>query len=289
MSPGPGRASALRDPLGLAVACALGAALTYVLAVQTGRGQILDDRLRGGIGPEDARFRAATEDLLSTISVSSLALMGVAIMGIALIRGRPRRAVAAGVLILGANITTQVLKRSLPREELHTVWWADPNSYPSGHTTVAMALAMGLLLVVPSTMRTAAAIAGGAYAVGVGVAVIGLGWHRPSDVIGAYLVIAAWTCLTVAALGAWPDRPARRAGRPVARWWGLALAACCAAFVSLVALRILNRLDVLEVVADRTGFVAAALVCGAVGAALIAAVAALIARSDRSLGAPRSG
>jgi len=36
------------------------------------------------------------------------------------------------------------------------------------------------------------------YAGGIGVAVIAAGWHRPSDVIGAYLVTIAWAAGTVA-------------------------------------------------------------------------------------------
>ena len=172
MTGAPSRRRPVRDLLWLAFACIAATGVLYLLAVHTGPGQRVDNRLQGGIGPGDTGFRAATEDLLATISVSSLALMGLVIMGIALLRGAPRRAIAAGVMILGANVTTQLLKRGLPRPDLaQDVWWADPNSFPSGHTTVAMALAMGLVLVAPASLRTAAAIAGGVYALGVGVAV----------------------------------------------------------------------------------------------------------------------
>lgn len=273
--------------LGLGAICVALLAALYGLAVRTAAGQRLDDRLRGYIGPEDDRFASATQELLDTISVSSLALVGAAIMGIAVMRGRPRRAIAVGVMILGANVTTQALKHTLPRPELQDMWWTDPNSFPSGHTTVAMSLAMGLLLVTPATMRTAAAIVGGAYALGVGIAVIALNWHRPSDVVGAYLVATAWTCLVAAALTLRPDRPARRRGSPrAARALGLALTACIAAFLILVGLASADQMDVLHLVGDRTGFVLAAVLCSAAGGALITAVAVLVTRANRAVGPP---
>ena len=52
---------------------------------------------------------------------------------------------------------------------------------------------MALILVAPGTLRMMAAVIGSVYALGVGVAVIALDWHRPSDVLGAYLVVTAWT------------------------------------------------------------------------------------------------
>ena len=58
------------------------------------------------------------------------------------------------------------------------------NSWPSGHSTAAMTLALCAILVAPPVLRTAAAILGGAFAVGVGYALLVLGWHYPSDVLG---------------------------------------------------------------------------------------------------------
>lgn len=286
-----GRA-AVRDLLVLALTCAGAFAVVYLVAVRTAWGQERDNALIGGIEPGDGRVGRATEELLSTISVSSLALMGLAIMAIALLRGAPRRALAAGALILGANVATQLLKHGLARPRLDPqpgFWWDDPNSLPSGHTTVAMSLAMALVLVVPASLRVPAAIAGGAYALGVGVAVVALNWHRPSDVVCAYLVTAAWACLVAAALALWPDRA--DAGRRArgGRWPGLVLAGCVLAVAAVVAVRSLDDLDMLEFAVRRTGFVVATLLCCAVGAALLAAVSVLTDRALSSQGARGPG
>src|SRR5690606_4366503 len=71
--------------LGLAAAAAAATAALYGLAVRTEAGQRLDDAALGDLGGAGwARARQATNDLLDTISVSSLTLIGAAIMAIAL-------------------------------------------------------------------------------------------------------------------------------------------------------------------------------------------------------------
>jgi membrane-associated phospholipid phosphatase len=63
-----------------------------------------------------------------------------------------------------------------------------------------MTLALCAVLVAPPALRAAAAMLGGAFAVGVGYAVLVLGWHYPSDVLGGFLVAGLWTSLAVAVL-----------------------------------------------------------------------------------------
>ena len=76
-------------------------------------------------------------------------------------------------------------------------------SWPSGHSTAAMALALCAVLVARAALAAVAAALGGAYAVAVGFAVVLLGWHYPSDVLGGYLMAGTWTALGLA-------RPASR-------------------------------------------------------------------------------
>ena len=57
-------------------------------------------------------------------------------------------ALGAGVVVLGANVTTQWLKATLGRPGIDEV-----GTYPSGHVTVAMSLAMALVLVAPPGLR----------------------------------------------------------------------------------------------------------------------------------------
>ena len=211
-----------RALLALAAACALAAVVIQVLAVRTADGQRLDDAARGNLSPRSpTAVINATGNLLDTISASSLLLLGAGIMAIALLRGRPLLAVGAGVVVLGANLTTQWLKEELGRPDLLPGSLPTPGSFPSGHVTVAMSLAMALVLVAPPSLRWVAAALGSAYAIGVGVAVILLDWHRPSDVLGAYLVTVAWTALVAAALLTAHDAgglaATRRAARGAAR------------------------------------------------------------------------
>lgn len=267
-----------------AVACGAATASLYLAAVRTATGQRLDERLRGGIDASEARIRSAGGELLDTVSVTSLTLMGALVMTAALVRGRPRLAVAAGLVVLGANITTQVMKGRLDRPALTDAWWDGAGSYPSGHATVAMSLAMALVLVAPAALRLPFAVAGGAYALGVGVAVIGLDWHRPSDVLGAYLVAAAWTGLAVAALTLWPDRVRARAVREArARAWGIGITVVLGAVVSVALVRSAGDPDLGRLAADRTGLVVAGALCSAAGAGLLAAVVALTARGPGAI------
>src|SRR5690606_39114784 len=66
------------------------------------------------------------------------------------------------------------------------------NSLPSGHATAAAAFAIGLTLVLPPRARGPVSLVGATYAAVVGVATLSSGWHRPSDVVAAYLVVGGW-------------------------------------------------------------------------------------------------
>ena len=191
----------------LALACVALFAVLYGIAVRTTFGQRIDNAALAGRTTRASVLRA-TDHLLNTISISSLVLVGGIILLIALFRGRPYLAFAAAVVIGGANITTQLLKHDiLGRPSLDsngpTIGPLAGPTLPSGHTTVAMSLALGLVLVVPARARLAAAIGGFGYAALVGVGVVTAGWHRPSDVVGAYLVVTAWAAVAAAVLLAW--------------------------------------------------------------------------------------
>jgi len=186
---------------GLAALFAAGLGLTYWLFVRTGVGQRLDNAGLAGSSVVPEEFVTDAWSILDTISVTSLAAAAVAIGGAALIRRRPFLAVAAAVVILGSNLTTQVLKRVvLTRPELVEDGAKAYNTLPSGHATVALSVAAAILLVVPYRHR---ALAGGlavVYATAVGVATVTAGWHRPSDAIAAWFVVGTWTALACAQL-----------------------------------------------------------------------------------------
>lgn len=138
------------------------------------------------------------EDLVSTVldALSAAMVLGAtAFVGfIALIRRRILLAVAATVLVAGANLTTQVLKQATDRPELgvDVERIAAGNSLPSGHATVAMSIAVALVLVLPAQLRALGAILGAGGAALAGVATMSAGWHRPSDAIASILIVGAW-------------------------------------------------------------------------------------------------
>lgn len=156
---------------------------------------------------------------------------------VALLRGRTRAAFAAGVIILGANASTELLKHALaaPRAPWLLPW----TSFPSGHSTAAMSLVLAAVLCAPPRLRPTVAALGAVLAIAVGYSVVATGMHFPSDVLGGYLVAATWALATVAALlGAerWRPSPAGAGGERVSV--GVALRAPGAVLLAALALAV---------------------------------------------------
>jgi membrane-associated phospholipid phosphatase len=200
----------------LALACVALCAAVYLVAVRTTWGQRADTDALEGRAADRPRIQEATGDLLATISIASIVLVGGTIVLVALLRRHPLVALGAGVVILGANVTTQMLKEALRRPDLVAdEVLGPPNSYPSGHTTVAISLAVAAVLVAPGAIRDFVAVAGTGYGALVGAATVTSGWHYPSDAVGAYFVAVAWGA-AVAALILWLRGSRRRRRRPPA-------------------------------------------------------------------------
>jgi membrane-associated phospholipid phosphatase len=133
---------------------------------------------------------------------------------VALVRRRPRVAVTVGMIMLGANLTTQLLKPLLAAGRTVPVpgFYVSAASWPSGHATAAMSLALCCVLVAPSRLRPVVGALMAAFAVAVCFSFLELKWHYPSDVLGGFLVAATWTLLGVGALYWLQERrPVRRA------------------------------------------------------------------------------
>jgi hypothetical protein len=69
---------------------------------------------------------------------------------------------------------------------------AELNSLPSGHTTLAASAAAAVFLMVSPRWRPLAGFLGGSFAVATGVSTLINQWHRPADVVAAFLVVAAF-------------------------------------------------------------------------------------------------
>jgi len=140
---------------------------------------------------------------------------------VALARRRGWLATAICAILLGANITTHLLKPLLahPRASslLGGVMPVAPASWPSGHATAVMSLTLCWVLAAPARMRPRVAAAGAAFTVAVCYSFLTLGWHYPSDVFGGFLVAATWTLLGVVAVLVVGGRPAASAVQDSAR------------------------------------------------------------------------
>lgn len=124
-------------------------------------------------------------------------------VAIALSRGRRYAAIAGLVLVLGADLTTHLLKDALaaPRGDSNFQWGhIDFNAFPSGHTTAAFSMAAAWCLFVPARSRPLVAAVGFTAACLVALSVVVLHHHFPSDAIGGFLVAAAWACGVCAVL-----------------------------------------------------------------------------------------
>jgi hypothetical protein len=243
----------------LLAACSVaGLALTYVLAVRTRWGQELDQKAVKRHDVLDGEALDLARDVLGTISIGALAIAAGALIFIGLVRRRVLLAMAVGIVILGANVTTQVLKlQLLERPALFPVGNLD-NTFPSGHSTVAMSLAVAAVLVAPRRWRGTAALAGVVYAAAVGSAVLVARWHRPSDAVGAAFVAVAWAAgvaaMLVAVSGTGQDLPGYTplARRPVT-WILTAAGALVLVGVALVALTALYHGSVGDLVLVERG------------------------------------
>lgn len=126
---------------------------------------------------------------------------------VALARGRPRVAITVGAIMLAANETTQLLKPLLAGPRDTVMWDPIPNaSWPSGHATAAMSLALCAVIAVPARRRPVVAAVMSGFAIAVCYSFLELGWHYPSDVLGGFLVAATWTLLGAAGLSLYEAR-----------------------------------------------------------------------------------
>lgn len=111
-----------------------------------------------------------------------------------------RVAALIGASLALALVAKVVIAEDRPPAALAVVAADSGWGYPSGHATVAAALAAGLILLSPAgTWRRLAIVAGLAFAVLVGWSRLYLGVHYLPDILGSYLTVTAVALLAHAA------------------------------------------------------------------------------------------
>ncbi|MDQ3676682.1 MAG: phosphatase PAP2 family protein, partial [Actinomycetota bacterium] len=190
----------------LAIAIAYAAATTgpWHVANDVSWGRRLDARIG------DAIHGLATESLDELLhGVTTLAdtlpfaVAAVALVALAWLRGGPRLMAVAALILLIGNGATQLAQPTLTASrhvDFRGTELTEIGSWPSGHATAAMFLALVAILVAGPRLRPIAAVLGVGYALAVGGALVALGGHLPGDVLAGYLVAAAFTALGAAGL-----------------------------------------------------------------------------------------
>ncbi|QRY63655.1 phosphatase PAP2 family protein [Gordonia sp. PDNC005] len=167
--------------LGLAVA-------SFAMFVTSYPGQAADD---AAMKAWAARWgnEVPTTGWLGTHQLILLVVIGVVIGAACAWRRSTRLAAHAAAVILGAVLTAVFVKHGLDRPSFG-VGTAN-NSFPSNTVAAFVAAGIALVVVLPNRFRTVAAVGATVGSVAVSAAVVALQWHRPSDVIGGWLIAIA--------------------------------------------------------------------------------------------------
>jgi membrane-associated phospholipid phosphatase len=195
---GPGAARALC----IAGLCLLGLALTWVVAELVPAARVRDAAaLRDFTLLSRPHVDTLARGLLNLLDPLPFIVAGVVLIAIAVARARPRVGLAVALVMALAPLTAETLKPLLahPHAALAAPHISQA-SWPSGHSTAALALVLCALLVVPARLRSPVAAVGGLFAAAVGASLLILAWHMPSDVLGGYLVATLWAALALAGL-----------------------------------------------------------------------------------------
>ncbi len=209
----PGAGGSLR----IAGLCLLAMALLWVVAELMPAAQVRDAvLLRNFTHLEGPQVNSVANFLLKLLEPLLFTIWGTALVLFAIARDRPRVALAVTAVMGFAPLTADRLKPLLAHPHARAgAIHLGPASWPSGHSTAALALALCAVLVAPPRVRPLVAVLGAAFALAVGCALLILAWHMPSDVLGGYLMAALWMALAVAGLRAaerrWPAAGVRRA------------------------------------------------------------------------------
>lgn len=180
-------------------------ATVYLLAVRTVPGQRFEDAVLKAAGRvAGSADQAGALDILDAITVPAVVVAVILLMLITLLRRRLFLGCLSVAMIAGSVATTQVFQQFLQRPILLAQGVRrEDQSFPSGHTAVATSLMCALVMVAPYRFRGVVAFLASLWAASVGVATVTASWHRPSDTIGADLIVVGYACTAVAILARW--------------------------------------------------------------------------------------
>ncbi len=169
----------------LAVTAALAFGGLYLAVVGTGAGQAVDHGLMQGLS---AAFGVENpvEGTLGHYQLPLLAGAGLLVAAVVASRRSKTVAVSAALVLTGSVGCAYVLKALLERPSFGV--GPELNSFPSNTVAVVAALAVILVGSAARRYRILAVAAAASAGTVVSVLVVAQQWHRPGDVLGAWLV-----------------------------------------------------------------------------------------------------
>lgn len=176
--------------------CAALTVALYVIAVRTGVGQHADQS-------PVSRFHLerTPSDLVIPMDIVLVLVTG-SLAPLVLWLGRRQRALLGRLIVAGgtALLLAEGLRRVIGRPTLHgqdTLYGA---SFPSGHATAVMSVALGLLLVAGRSFWTR--LAATFTTAGVAMLLIAFPVHRPSDILAGFAIAFAFITAAAGSVGA---------------------------------------------------------------------------------------
>lgn len=208
----------VKAPLAAWGSCALALALLALVAYGVDAAHRTDTSLLERFAARDGAVESLANVLVHLGDPLPLLAMLVLVVGVALGRRRPLDAAAAVAVVVGANLTTQLLKAALSHPRFQSAVGAEQLGevpFPSGHVTAVTSIAIAFAFIAPRDLRPLVALLGAGAVCAVSCSVMVLGWHFPSDVLGGVLVASGWGFAVLAARrvlaagGGGPGRPSR--------------------------------------------------------------------------------
>jgi membrane-associated phospholipid phosphatase len=282
MSPRP------RTALGGAAAGVVLLLLTWVAAFHVGFLMSVDHSiLYGFAGLSRPNLDGPTRFIADLCNPQPYVYLAAIPILVALARRRPRVAVMIGAVMLGANVSSQLLKPLLgaPRGYGLPGPFINPDSFPSGHATAVMTLLLCAVIAAPARWRPRVAAFMAAFAIAVCFSFLTLTWHFPSDVLGGFELASVWVLVGVAALGWYEQRhPVDRPALGATRRGRLSVAEALAPMALLVLLALVaaavialaRPVPVVEYAAAHKLFILGAAAIAGLGLALAAAATVVL-------------
>jgi membrane-associated phospholipid phosphatase len=190
----------------------------YAISFASGPGRRADaavfDRVSRHDAPQLREFgqRVGSHMLNTIAAVAVLTVAGF--LSLLALTGRTRlRGWLMPILIGGSLATTELTKAPLGElgRDLAPLRVA-VDAFPSGHSTLAMTIVLSAVIAAPQRFRAAATFVGIALATLIALLIVVGGLHPPSDVVGGYLVAAAWAALLTPFLRRENQTPGRKTG-----------------------------------------------------------------------------